>query len=52
MIIGVGIIIGLLFAFFAFRIGFYETWILLLNLVISAYLAIFLGLMLIDMETF
>ncbi len=52
MIIGVGIIIGLLFAFFVFRMGFYETWILLLNLVISAYLAIFLGLMLVDMETF
>ena len=48
MIIGVGIFIGLLFACLAIKMGFYETWILLLNLVISVYLSIFLGLMFVD----
>ena len=51
MIIGVGIFVGLVFAFFAVKMGFYETWIVLLNLVISAYLAIFVSLSLVRMET-
>lgn len=42
MVFWAGILVAALFAWFAVRIGFYETWILLFNLVISAYLSIFL----------
>jgi hypothetical protein len=38
----IGILFGALFVYVAVKIGFYETWVLLFNLVISIYLAIFL----------
>ena len=37
-----GILVAAIFAWAAIRIGFYETWGLLFNLLISIYLAIFL----------
>ena len=37
-----GILIGGLFAWLAVKIGFYETWAMLFNIVVSVYLAIFL----------
>lgn len=43
MVFWVGILIGALFAWFAIKIGFYEIWTLLFNIIISIYLAIFLG---------
>jgi len=42
MVFWAGILAAALVAWFAVRIGFYETWIMLFNLVISAYLSIFL----------
>lgn len=38
----IGILFGALFVYIAVKIGFYETWVLLFNLVISIYLAVFL----------
>jgi len=43
MIFWVGILAGGLFAWLAVKIGFYEMWATLFNIVISIYLAIFLG---------
>jgi len=37
-----GILAGALFAWIAMRIGFYETWTMLFNIVISVYAAVFL----------
>ncbi len=39
----IGILIGVLFAYFAVKIGFYETLIMMFNVVISVFLGIFLG---------
>jgi hypothetical protein len=38
-----GIIVGALFAWIGFKIGFYQSWALLFNILISVYAAIFLG---------
>jgi hypothetical protein len=38
-----GILVGGLFAWLGFKIGFYQTWAVLFNVVIAVYLAIFLG---------
>jgi len=38
----IGILFGALFVYIAVKVGFYETWVLLFNLVISIYLAVFL----------
>ncbi len=38
----IGILFGALFVYIGVKIGFYETWVLLFNLVISIYLAVFL----------
>jgi len=37
-----GILLGGLFAWFTIRLGFYETWAMLFNIIISIYLAVFL----------
>ena len=37
-----GILVGGLFAWFAIKLGFYETWAMLFNIIISIYLAVFL----------
>ena len=43
MVFWVGILISVLFAYFAIKKGFYETWALGFNIIISIYLAVFLG---------
>jgi len=43
MIFWAGILVGGLFVWLAVKIGFYEMWAMLFNIVISVYLAIFLG---------
>ena len=43
MVFWIGILVGGLFAWFAIRMGFYETWVMLFNIVISVYLGVFLG---------
>ena len=42
MVFWVGILVGGLFAWSAIKTGFYETWTMLFNIIISIYLAIFL----------
>jgi len=43
MVFWIGILIGCLFAWLAVKMGFYETWVLLFNVVIAVFLAVFLG---------
>lgn len=43
MVFWIGILFGCLFVWLAVKMGFYETWVLLFNTVISIYLAVFLG---------
>ena len=43
MVFWIGILAGGAFAWFAIKMGFYETWTMLFNIVISIYLAVFLG---------
>jgi hypothetical protein len=43
MLFWIGILVGGLFAWLGFKIGFYQTWALLFNVVVAVYLAIFLG---------
>jgi uncharacterized membrane protein required for colicin V production len=43
MLFWVGILIAGLFAWYAVRAGFYEIWAMLFNIVVSIYLAVFLG---------
>ena len=40
MVFWIGILVGIVFAGFAVRKGFYETWTILFNILISVYLAI------------
>jgi len=49
MIFWMGILAGGLFVWLAVRIGFFETWALLFNVVISIYLSIFLGPAILDL---
>ncbi len=48
MIFWMGILAGGLFVWLAVRMGFFETWALLFNIVISIYLSIFLGPAILD----
>ena len=43
MVFWIGILVSGAFAWFAIKRGFYETWALVFNIVISIYLAVFLG---------
>ncbi len=43
MVFWIGILFGCLFVWLAVKKGFYETWILLFNIIIAVYLAVFLG---------
>ena len=43
MVFWVGILVGGVFVWFAIKMGFYETWAFAFNIVISIYLAVFLG---------
>jgi hypothetical protein len=42
MMFWVGILIGAMFAWFAVKLGFYQIWTLVFNIIISVYLAIYL----------
>jgi hypothetical protein len=48
MIFWVGILVGGVFAWLAVRMGFFETWAMLFNIIISVYLGILLGPMLVE----
>jgi uncharacterized membrane protein required for colicin V production len=43
MVFWIGILCGCFFVWLAVKKGFYETWILLFNIIIAVYLAVFLG---------
>ena len=43
MVFWIAILVGGLFVWLAVRLGFYETWILTFNIVISIYVAVFLA---------
>ena len=43
MVFWIAILVGCLFVWLAVRIGFYETWVLCFNIIVSVYLAIFLA---------
>jgi len=43
MVFWIGILVGCLFVWLAVKMGFYETWVLLFNIVIAVYLGVFLG---------
>ncbi len=43
MVFWLAVLVGALFAWIAVRIGFYATWILFFNLLLAAYVAIFLA---------
>jgi len=49
MIFWLGIVFAMVFAWFAFKIGFYETWALVFNIVVSVYLAIFAGPLILEL---
>ncbi|MFC1677556.1 hypothetical protein ACFL3G_10910 [Planctomycetota bacterium] len=42
MIFWIGILVGIAFVALAVKIGFYETWAMLFNIVMSIYLAVFI----------
>ena len=42
MVFWIAILVGAIFLWLALRLGFYETWIMLFNIVISIYIALFL----------
>ncbi|MBA7633658.1 hypothetical protein ES703_41229 [subsurface metagenome] len=48
MVFWLAILAGAFFAWFAVKIGFYETWVMLFNIVISIYIAIFLTPVIVD----
>ncbi len=48
MIFWAGILVGVCFAYFTSKMGLYQTWAMVFNIVISIYLAIFLTPVIID----
>jgi hypothetical protein len=48
MVFWLAVLVGAFFAWVAVQVGFYATWTLLVNLLLSAYLAIFLSPVIID----
>lgn len=42
MVFWVGILVGGALAWFAIKLGFYQTWVLVFNIIISIYLAVYL----------
>ncbi|MBN2130377.1 MAG: CvpA family protein, partial [Sedimentisphaerales bacterium] len=48
MVFWIAILIGVLFAWLGVRLGFYETWILCFNVIVSIYVAIFLAPLVVD----
>lgn len=49
MVFWFGILVGGLVAWFTVTIGFYETWAMLFNFVVSVYVAVFVGPMIIEL---
>jgi hypothetical protein len=43
MLFWFGILFAAIIAWYAFRAGFYQSWVLLFNIVVAVYLAVFLG---------
>ena len=41
MLFWIGILVGGFFAYFAYKLGFYETWAMLFNIIIAIYVAVF-----------
>ncbi len=52
MALWISILLGAALAWFAVKLRFYETWALLFNIVISVYLAVFLGSQIAAMDLF
>jgi len=48
MVFWIGILAGALFAWFTFKLGFYDTLVILFNIVISIYVAVFLTPVIVD----
>ena len=48
MVFWIAILAGIAFVWLAVRLGFYETWILLFNILVSIYVAVFLTPMVVD----
>lgn len=48
MLFWVGILVGGLFAWYTVKMGFYETWAMLFNIVIAIYIALFLTPVIVD----
>ncbi|MBN2456034.1 MAG: CvpA family protein [Sedimentisphaerales bacterium] len=42
MLFWVGVLIGVLFVYFAYKLGFYESWAMVFNILIAIYVAVFL----------
>jgi hypothetical protein len=49
MVFWLGIFVGGVFAWYAVKMGFYDMWAMLFNIVISIYLAVFLGPVIVDL---
>lgn len=49
MVFWIGILAGITFVFLAIKTGFFETWAMLFNIVISVYLGIFLRPMIVEL---
>ena len=49
MMFWIAILAGALFVWLAVRVGFYETWVLLFNVVISIYVSVFLSPILVEL---
>ena len=49
MVFWTGILVGALFAWLAVKLGFYETWAMLFNIVVSVYLAVVLTPIIIEL---
>jgi len=49
MVFWIAILAGILFVWLAVRLGFYATWVLLFNVLISMYVAIFLAPLIVDL---
>jgi len=43
MVFWLGILVGGFFAWYAVKQGFYDTWAIVFNIIVSVYLAVFLG---------
>lgn len=49
MVFWIGILVGIVFVGFAVKIGFYEMWAMLFDIIIAVYLGVFLGPIIADL---